>query len=61
TQYKICLKLKGKYLGPYDVEKLDDSESPCKTSTVSDFIKPWAGAFGANIQSGVANVGNQHN
>ncbi|KAH8391469.1 hypothetical protein KR200_005497, partial [Drosophila serrata] len=68
TQYGVGLKLKGKFLGPYkivavkdhgryEVERIGDTEGPFKTSTVSEFMKPWPGPFGANEQSGGPNVG----
>ncbi|KAL0841588.1 hypothetical protein ABMA28_015247 [Loxostege sticticalis] len=53
TQFGGCLKLKPKYLGPYevknvkpndryDVEKVDHStEGPCRTSSCADYMKPW--------------------
>lgn len=53
TQFGACLKLKPKFLGPYtvtkvkrnnryEVEKADpQTEGPHKTTTSSDFMKPW--------------------
>ncbi|KAH8251480.1 hypothetical protein KR038_003826, partial [Drosophila bunnanda] len=68
TQYGVWLKLKEKFLGPYkivavkdhgryEVERIGDIGGPFKTSTVSEFMKPWPGLFEANEQSGGPNVG----
>lgn len=68
TQYGTGLKLKGKFLGPYkvvkiqnygryEVEKIGQSEGPCKTITVSEFMKPWSDPSGTNGPSGQPNVG----
>jgi len=56
TQYGTGLKLKGKFLGPYkvvkinkhgsyDVEKLGDGDGPFRTSTVAEYMKPWGNSF----------------
>ncbi|KAM8718661.1 hypothetical protein ACLKA7_001382 [Drosophila subpalustris] len=61
------LKLKGKYLGPYkvlevknhgryEVEKVGIGEGPCKTTTVSEYMKLWD-SFGSNDLPGRPNVG----
>lgn len=68
TQYGVGLKLKGKFLGPYkvvatkehgryEVERVGDTEGPFRTSTVSEYMKPWPGPFEANVPSGGPNVG----
>jgi len=70
TQYGTGLKLKGKFLGPYkivkvnkhvryDVEKLGDDYGPFKTSTVAEYMKPWGNSFGSNDVSGGPIVGNE--
>ena len=52
TQYGVGLKLNAKILGPYkvkkllkhgryEVEKVDESEGPNKTTTVAEYMKPW--------------------
>ncbi|KAH8386337.1 hypothetical protein KR200_009505, partial [Drosophila serrata] len=64
TQYGTGLKLKGKYLEPYkvvkvnnharyDVERIGQGEGPYRTKTVAEYMKP----FGSNQESGRPNVG----
>jgi len=64
------LKLKGKFLGPYkvvkinkharyDVEKLGEGDGPFRTSTVAEYTKPWGNSFGSNDVSGGPIVGNE--
>ncbi|KAH8336618.1 hypothetical protein KR059_010418, partial [Drosophila kikkawai] len=64
TQYGTGLKLKGKYLGPYkvvkinnhgryEVERVGQGEGPYRTKTVAEYMKP----FGSNETSGRPNVG----
>uniref|UniRef100_A0A0A1XBC7 Transposon Ty3-G Gag-Pol polyprotein n=1 Tax=Zeugodacus cucurbitae TaxID=28588 RepID=A0A0A1XBC7_ZEUCU len=53
TQFGGGLKLKPKYLGPYqiikvktnntyDVKKVGEAEGPNQTTTCAEFIKPWS-------------------
>ncbi|KAH8248095.1 hypothetical protein KR032_000727, partial [Drosophila birchii] len=64
TQYGTGLKLKGKYLGPYkvvkinnhgryEVERVGHGEGPYRTKAVAEYMKP----FGPNQASGRPNVG----
>jgi len=59
TQYGVGLKLKGMFFGSYKIVAVKDhgSDGPFKTSTVSEYMKPWSGSFEANEQSGGPNVG----
>uniref|UniRef100_A0A0K8VWM3 Retrotransposable element Tf2 protein type 2 n=1 Tax=Bactrocera latifrons TaxID=174628 RepID=A0A0K8VWM3_BACLA len=65
TQFGSGLKLKSKFLGPYqitkiknnnsyDVRKLTNAEGPINTTTTAEYMKPWAkdndATFGSNVQ-----------
>lgn len=56
TQQGGGLKLRGKFLGPYEVTKINrrdryevlkigQHEGPNVTSTAADFMKPWSTAY----------------
>lgn len=65
TQFGSGLKLKSKFLGPYqitkiknnnsyDVRKLTNAEGPINTTTAAEYMKPWVkdndATFGSNVQ-----------
>lgn len=64
TQFGSGLKLKPKFLGPYqitkskgnssyDVRKLTNSEGPINSTTCAEYMKPWAKDSDATFEANV--------